>query len=397
MQQEDGPKGVVCTREGDRCWYANDRTGEVCEVEMGDEDEQHMQQQKPATISLVQPIDIETGELITFQNIKGVKVYYPLKDSFCIKGILCSSAHDAPILLMADNKGSRIIAMDTSSNNAIVLVEWPDDGSLCNTHIEHMTISYQPYPAIFATSYKHVERVSLVTGKSHTVHSYCEKDFNMMQHGLVFEEDRLYVTKGEDGIDRFPVVDPSTGKYVDKVGPYNLHNLPVGANNDWMDVLVLRSNPSHLVLLDNAQDEISLYRLTDGHIQSVSTDNTTYQSAHGFTWLNDHSDTLVVASTANNELAVMVLYQDDRIPGLNASANITRVIPLPEGSCPVRINSSSRSKTVPRILSLIGAVGITLLIVAFFRKRRMSRKYVKQTPKMEYQDKRKSLPVRQIV
>mmetsp|Transcript_20683 Transcript_20683/g.39326 ORF Transcript_20683/g.39326 Transcript_20683/m.39326 type:complete len:390 (+) Transcript_20683:147-1316(+) len=381
MEQVDGPKGVVCTHEGDRCWYANDRTGEVCEVEMGEGNEQQ-QQHKPATISLVQPIDIETGEVITFQNNKGVRVYYPqFADPFCIKGILCPSAPGVPILLIADSRGSRIIAMDTRTSNAVVLVEWPDDGSLCNTHIEHMTLSYNPYPAIFATSYKHVERVSLVTGKSKTVHSYCEEDPDMMQHGLVFEEDRLYVTKGEDGVGRFPVVDPSTGKYVDNAGHENLHNLPVGRHNDWMDVLVLQSNPSHLVLLDRAQDEISVYRLTDGHVQSLSTGDGVYQSAHGFTWLNDHSDSLVVASTAKNGLAVVTLHHNDLMPGLNTSATVDRVIPLPEGSCPVR--TKSRQRKPVRIVSSIAVFTITFVLVAFIWKRRSAKRaarYVYQVP-----------------
>lgn len=367
MDHVSGPQGVACSREGDRCWYANDKTGEVCVVAMSEK--YHFLRHHPEHyVVLMQPIDTETGQVMNLENHRAVQVYYPPANwaPFCIKGKLCPKEPGDPILLVADNhNGTRIIAMDTNNNKATVLKHWPDDDDKeCDRQVQDMSIAYEPYPVVFATSRSHVERISLLTGASVTIHDACHGEPDVWQHGLVTWEDKLYVTKGRNGTARLSIIDRSTGHYVDHVGQQLLGNTDVidSPQKDWYDILVLQSNPAHLILLDRQQDEIFSYRLTDGRIRSVGQGDGLFEASHGFNWLNSPADTLVMTSAVNHSLVVSELhFEDEAMP----FSKLTQIIPLPE-MCP----SHPPKNTVKPTALVVLIVAALIVVILFFLWRR---------------------------
>jgi hypothetical protein len=215
LKHVDGPKGVACSQDGDRCWYANDDTGEVCQVEIHDDHHD---------VFLVEPLDMETGEILTFLNNKGVQVFYPPPGFPCIKGKLCPKT-GSPVLLAADNKGQKIVAIDTDTWDAIVLHQWPvNNTDQCNMNIEHMTVSYHPYPVVFANSYLRIERVSLETGESWSIaQNNCGEPWSIakkqMHHGMTVSGEHLYVANDECCVWRYRILDSKAGEYIDYSNP----------------------------------------------------------------------------------------------------------------------------------------------------------------------------------
>jgi hypothetical protein len=133
-----------------------------------------------------------------------------------------------------------------------------------------------------------------------------------------------------------------------------------------MDVVSLPSMPSQMFFLNRRRDPRNdlIYGFTNGTITTKlsSGSRDTYSATHGMNWLDNHSDTLVLASTGSNTLVFVHMHDASNIDAVHASGGTGRVLDLPT-RCPLRI-SKSHAKNSSSNFSSYYYVGATCLVLA---------------------------------
>eukprot|EP00978_Attheya_sp_CCMP212_P026002 scaffold84758_cov61-Attheya_sp.AAC.3 len=160
-----------------------------------------------------------------------------------------------------------------------------------------MAVSFYPSPAVFASSYPRIERMSLETGEAVVIDDGAcgmtsENLKPFTHHGMAISGQFLFAT-GQHIVMKFHVADAD--KYLEYPKHEKISGLPEDSN--WMDVVSLPSNASQLFLLDRRNDiiftdidQIMMVKVNQSYYISTGSEHS-YEAAHGMNWLDDHSNT----------------------------------------------------------------------------------------------------------